>query len=149
MDEGGDGRNEDVAKGETNGRNTPDPEVPEKARRRRFTGEYKLDILQRADACEEGQLGELLRREGLYSSHLVTWRRQRDEGALGALQPKKRGRKARPRDPITIEAERLRRENAQLQRRLEQAEIIIEVQKKVATLLGVKLPTDGENETNE
>ena len=83
----------------------PNPEVPERAKRRRFSAEYKLRILQEADRCGSGDLGALLRREGLYSSHLVTWRRQRDEGALSALS-KKRGRKAK-RSPEEIEIERL------------------------------------------
>lgn len=130
---------------EKNVRPALDPEVPEKPRRRRFSADYKLDVLKRADACEEGtgQLGELLRKEGLYSSHLVTWRRQREEGSLAALEPKKRGRKPTKRgDPIAEENERLRRELARLQRRLEQAEVIIDVQKKLSRILGVELPSD-------
>src|SRR5215218_3262495 len=86
-----------------------DPEVPEKAKRRRFSAEYKLAIVREADACTEpGEIGALLRRERLYSSHLVDWRRQRDTGALEALA-RKRGPK--PADPARVEAERLRREN--------------------------------------
>ena len=85
----------------------PDPEVPEKAKRRRFSAEYKLAILREVDACTDpGQIGALLRRERLYSSHLVDWRRQRDAGALQALA-RTRGRK--PADPARVEAERLRR----------------------------------------
>ena len=81
--------------------NSADPEVPEKPRRRRFTAEYKLSIVAEADACDDsGGVGALLRREGLYSSHLSTWRRQRDEGQLRALSPKKRGRRARKNDPL-------------------------------------------------
>jgi transposase len=109
----------------------PDPEVDSKPTRRRFTAAYKLKLLEEADGCSEGQLGALLRREGLYSSHLSTWRRQRAEGALQALG-KKRGRKAKPRDK---EKEQLARENARLRRKLEQAEKIIEIQKKVSALL--------------
>ncbi len=109
----------------------PDPEVDSKPTRRRFTAAYKLKLLEEADECSEGQLGALLRREGLYSSHLSTWRRQRAEGALQALG-KKRGRKAKPRDK---EKEQLARENARLRRKLEQAEKIIEIQKKVSALL--------------
>ena len=87
----------------------PDPEVPEKAKRRRFSAEYKLAILREVDACTEpGQIGALLRRERLYSSHLVDWRRQRDTGALEALA-RKRGPK--PADPARVEVERLRRAN--------------------------------------
>ena len=78
-----------------------DPEVPEKARRRRFGGTYKLQILRAVDACTEpGEIGALLRREGLYSSHLSKWRRQRDAGALEGLRPRKRGRKPRPVDCV-------------------------------------------------
>lgn len=107
--------------------------------RRKFTAEYKADILRRADACEagSGELGELLRKEGLYSSHLLTWRTQRERGALQGLEPKKRGRKAKRRDPLAVEVEHLRRENARLEQRLKQAETIIEVQKKVSQLLGL------------
>ncbi len=83
----------------------PNPEVPAKAIRRRFTAAYKLRILAEAERCQEvGALGELLRRDGLYSSHLTTWRRQRDEGALSALEPKKRGRKSKAQDPGVQEA---------------------------------------------
>ena len=132
-----------------NGRSTPDPEVPEKPQRRRFTAEYKLDILRRTDACVNGEIGALLRCEGLYSSILTDWRRQRDDGTLAGLEPKKRGRKAKRRDPLAVENERLRRENERLQHRLMQAEVIIGVQKKLANVLGIKLPTDDENGSNE
>jgi transposase len=112
-------------------RATPSPEVLEKPVRRRFTVEDKAKILAEADACSEsGMLGELLRREGLYSSHLTTWRRQRDEGALAGLTPKRRGRKAKPRNPLADEVTRLQRENQRLKEQLRQAELIIDVQKK-------------------
>jgi transposase len=115
-----------------------DPQVPEKPTRRRFTAEYKQRILQEADrSSEPGQLGALLRREGLYSSHLTTWRRQRDRGALAALKPKRRGRKSKHDDPLTQENQRLRRENERLRAKLRQAEAIIEVQKKLAEALGI------------
>jgi transposase len=118
--------------------NGSSPEVAEKAQRRRFEAGYKLRVLEEADRCTEpGQLGELLRREGLYSSHLSTWRRQRDEGALDALGPKKRGRKPKRKDAVTLENERLTRENKRLAERLRQAEAIIEVQKKVSEMLGI------------
>ncbi len=110
----------------------PNPEVPERAKRRRFTAEYKLRILQEADRCKTGEGGELLRREGLYSSHIVTWRRQRDEGALSALS-KKRGRK-KQRSPDEIEIERLRKDNERLRERERQLELIVAAQKKVAAL---------------
>ena len=123
----------------------PDPEVVPKAKRRQLTAKFKLRILEEADRCtERGQIGELLRREGLYSSHLSTWRQQRARGQLQGLAPKKRGRKGQ--DPSVAELARLRRENERLRVQLEQAEIIIDVQKKLAKLLG--LPTD-ETESNE
>ena len=123
------------------------PEVPERASRRRFDAEYKLRILEEADRCTEpGQLGELLRREGLYSSHLTTWRKQREEGALNGLREKKRGRKSKRRDPKDLELARLRREKQELEERLRQAETIIEVQKKVSEILGIPLDRpDDEN----
>jgi transposase len=118
----------------------PDPEVLEKPARRRFTASYKLAILKEAEACSErGEIGALLRREGLYSSHLTTWRGQRDQGSLSALAPAKRGRKAKARNPLADEVARLERENRKLQKRLEQAEMIVEFQKKVADLLGIPL----------
>lgn len=120
----------------------PDPEVPAKAVRRRFTAADKLRILRLADACTvPGSLGALLRREGLYSSNLTTWRRQRDAGTLSALAPQKRGRKAPARDPLRLENARLRQENDRLTRRLRQAELIIDVQKKVSQILGIPLAT--------
>jgi transposase len=122
----------------------PDPEVPEKAKRRRFSAEYKLAILGEADACTEpGQIGALLRRERLYSSHLVDWRRQRDAGALEALA-RKRGRK--PVDPMQAEVEQLRRANERLAKRLGQAEKIIEIQGKVSELLGIPLDPVSDDE---
>ena len=113
-------------------------EVLERPKRRTFTAEYKARILREADACEPGGIGALLRREGLYSSHLVTWRHQRDLGALKGLTPRRRGRKAKKVDPVAEECERLRRENARLAAELEQAHVIIDVQKKVAGMLGVR-----------
>jgi len=120
------------------------PEVSEKASRRRFTAEYKARILEEADRCTEpGQVGELLRREGLYSSHLTNWRRQRDAG----LAPKQRGRKPKSNKKEQQEMERLRRENKRLAERLRQAETIIDVQKKVCEMLGIPpAPTNDENE---
>jgi len=117
----------------------PDPEVRERPVRRRFTTEYKLRILEEADACSEpGETGALLRREGLYSSSLATWRRQRQEGTLAGLSPKKRGRKGD--DEATREIKRLRRENEKLRRQLEQAKTVIEVQKKLSDVLGITMP---------
>jgi transposase-like protein len=107
----------------------PNPEVLEKAQRRIYSAEYKLRILQETDTCGEGQIGAILRREGLYSSHLTTWRRQRQAGQLAALSDHKRGRKPTPANPFQAEVERLRRENQRLNHRLEQAELIIDIQK--------------------
>jgi transposase-like protein len=118
----------------------PDPQVLERPVRRTFDRDYKLRILQEADACtESGQLGALLRREGLYSSHLAAWRRQRTVGMLAGLAPKRRGRKAQAVDPLAEENYRLRRENERLATRLKQAETIIEVQKKVSEILDIPL----------
>ena len=124
----------------------PDPEVAPKARRRQFTAKYKLRIVREADVCTEpGQIGSLLRREGLYSSYLSKWRQQREDGQLQALSSKKRGRK--PEDPSVEELAQLQRENERLRARLEQAEIIIDVQKKLSKLLGLATDTteNGEN----
>lgn len=122
-------------------------EVPEKPKRRRFDAAYKLRMLEEADRCTEpGQLGELLRREGLYSSHLTTWRRQRDEGVLQGLEPQRRGRKSKRKDPAALENERLQRENQRLAERLRQAETIIEVQKKVSEMLGNPLSSPESDE---
>jgi len=117
----------------TNGGGPPNPEVPERAKRRRFSAEYKLRIVQEADRCSSsGELGALLRREGLYSSHLSVWRRQRETGALAALS-KKRGRKP-GQTPEQAEIARLRAQVARLEKRLAQTEKIVEVQKKLAAL---------------
>jgi len=126
----------------------PDPEVPEKAARRRFTAEYKLNILRQADHAQTaGEVGALLRREGLYSSHLTTWRRQREAGMLSALRPKQRGRKA-SRHPLQPEVDRLSKENRRLQKRLQRAELIIDIQKKISQMLGIPLknPELGEDD---
>jgi transposase-like protein len=115
--------------------NLPNPEVVVKAQRRRFTAEYKRRILQEADACTHpGEVGAVLRREGLYSSHLSTWRYQRAQGALQGLMPAKRGRQA---NPQAAENARLQRETERLKAQLARAELIIEVQKKVSQLLGL------------
>jgi len=120
----------------------PDPEVVPKAKRRKFSAKYKLRVLDEADNCAEpGQIGALLRREGLYSSHLSTWRRQRGRGVVKGLSPKKRGRKRK--DELEREVTRLQRENERLQASLEQAETIIEVQKKLSRLLGLATEENG------
>src|SRR5271170_5745043 len=114
----------------------PNPEVVAQAKRRRFTAEYKQQILSAADQAKgTGGIGALLRREGLYSSLLATWRRERDAGVLQALAPQKRGPKSK-RDPFAEEVQQLRRETQRLTEELRKAEIVIDIQKKVATLLG-------------
>jgi transposase len=114
----------------------PDPEVVVQAKRRRFTAEYKQRILADADRAKgSGGVGALLRREGLYSSLLTTWRRERDAVVLQALAPQKRGPKAK-RDPVAEENQQLRRETLQLKEALRKADIVIDIQKKVAALLG-------------
>ena len=116
----------------------PDPEVPEKKPRRKFTAKYKLRILAEADACtQQGQLGALLRREGLYSSYLTTWRRQREKGLLQAMTPQKRGRKQKEKNPLAKKVAQLERENLRLQQKLKKAELLIEAQKKMSEILGI------------
>jgi transposase len=119
----------------------PDPEVVADAKRRTFTAEYKLRILSEADAAasQPGAIGALQRREGLYSSHLVTWRRERQNGMLKGLTPHKRGPKSK-RNPQEEEMQRLRRDNQRLAEELRKAAIVIDVQKKVGALLGWPLP---------
>jgi transposase-like protein len=125
----------------------PDPEVVPTARRRRFTTQEKLRILEEADACTEpGELGALLRREGIYSSYLSRWRRARDRGQLQALRSKKRGRKPPADKELTEEAAKLQRENERLQARLAQAEAIIEAQKKLSEVLGLAPRENGNDE---
>ena len=125
-----------------------DPEGPEKARRRQFSAGYKLRVLREADACSEpGEIGALLRREGLYSSHLTLWRQQRDQGTLQGLAPRKRGRKPQPKNPLAKKIAELERENDRLKRRLMQAETIIDVQKKGSQILGIPLSDEPEGES--
>jgi len=116
--------------------NRPDPEVPEKPTRRKFNAAQKLKIVQEADQCTEyGEIGALLRREGIYASQLSEWRKQRDKGSLDALNPAKRGRKGKAKNPLADEVTRLERENRKLKKSLEKAELIIDFQKKIAALL--------------
>ena len=124
----------------------PDPEVLAKPQRRRFTPAYKARVVEEAQRCtESGELGALLRREGLYSSALTQWRRQYQSGALQGLKDDKRGRK-RTRDPRDQELERLQHDKERLSQKLRQAEQIIEIQKKVAALLGNPLETPPNSE---
>lgn len=121
-----------------------DPEVNAKPERRQFSAECKRRILEQADACTEpGQIGALLRREGIYSSNLTHWRQQRAEGSLKALSPKKRGPQP---DPLADENAALRRRIERLEADLKRAETIIEVQKKLSELLGLPDPSGQKNE---
>ena len=118
----------------------PEPEVLERPVRRKFPADYKLKIVQEADSCTiHGQIGALLRREGLYSSHLSVWRRQIQQGTLQALSPKKRGPRKQKQNPLAQKVARLEKEKQRLSKKLKQAETIIEVQKKIAELLEIPL----------
>jgi transposase-like protein len=115
-------------------------EVVAKAERRRFTAEYKLKVLREADSCKQsGEIGALLRREGLYWSNLITWRKQRECGELAGLSARKRGPKRREKNPLEERVKELERDNARLKRRAERAEGIVELQKKVSEILGIEL----------
>jgi transposase-like protein len=118
-------------------------EVVPKAKRRRFSAAYKLRILEEVERSP-GQTGAILRREGLYSSHLTKWRQDRRSGSLKALAKKKRGPKGK--SAAELEVEKLRRENVRLQRELEKANIVIDAQKKLAAILGIDLPKIAEME---
>jgi transposase len=119
------------------GEKVPDPEVVARPKRRQFTAEYKLRILREADACREpGEIGALLRREGLYSSHLVQWRRQREGAAQAQLRSRKRGPKAKVQDP---RVKQLERENARLKRQLDRVALLLDIQKKAGAILGIPL----------
>ncbi len=126
----------------------PNPEVSERTPFRRYTAKYKLKVLREVDRCQKpGEVGALLRREGLYSSLLSSWRRQREAGQLDGLAGKKRGNKGTARDKLVAENKRLRRETQRLARKLRQAEVVIDIQKKASELLGIHLnsPDDDEN----
>jgi transposase len=135
--------------GGTNSISPTDPEVESRAQRRQFSAAYKRRILDEADKGGSGSIGALLRREGLYSSHLNTWRKQRESGEIVGLEPRKRGKKPAPRNPLAGEVNRLTRDNQRLQKRLKQAEIIIDVQKKLCDLLGLTVPPIEMNESDE
>ncbi len=118
-------------------------EVTEKAKRRQYSAAYKLKILQEADACTEaGEVGALLRREGLYSSHLAAWRKARAKGERRGLEAKQRGPKAKAADPSAQKLAEQEREMARWKARAERAEALVEIQKKVASLLGIDLPEE-------
>jgi len=122
----------------------PEVEVVAKAIRRRFTAEYKRRILREADACTTpGAIGALLRREGLYSSNLTTWRAQRERGELAGLTPKKRGPAPKPQNPLAAKVAALERAVSREKARADRAEALVELQKKVAELLGTAQPQTG------
>lgn len=131
-------------------RAAPDPEVVGRAKRRRFTAEYKQKILAEVDAAAgNGTIGLILRREGLYSSRLALWRKARANSERAALAPKKRGPKPVPEHPLQAEVRKLTRENTQLQKKLHTAELMIDLQKKVSQLLGITLPVLLEQSDND
>ena len=135
------GERSDLAAARPSREGVPDPELVEKAKRRRFTAEYKLRILRQAEACTRpGEIGALLRREGLYTSHLTAWRKQRDQGALAGLE-RKRGRKGA--DPREAENAALRRRLERVEAELEKARKVIEIQGNVSALLEQMLDTEG------
>lgn len=122
-------------------------EVVSKAERRRFTAEYKLKVLREADHCRQaGEIGALLRREGLYWSNLITWRKQRERGELAGLSARKRGPKRREKSPLVARVRELERDNARLKRRAERAEGIVELQKKISQIWGIELETSAEQD---
>jgi transposase-like protein len=131
------GSEPDIGRAETNGAQSN--ETVERPRRRTFTAEYKTRILSEVDACEAGTIGTLLRREGLYSSHLAHWRQERDAGGLAALAPKRRGPALLAGAAERKEIEKLKKDVATLEHRLHQAQLIIEFQKKVHDVLGIPL----------
>jgi transposase-like protein len=125
-----------------NHKDVADPQVNESPERRRFTVEYKARIVREADACtEHGQIGALLRGEGLFSSQLAQWRKAYQRGALAALRDEKRGRK-HTKHPLETENERLKKKNTQLEQRLSQAEVIIDIQKKLSQILRCNQSSD-------
>lgn len=126
---------------------SPDPEVTEKPDRRTFTAEYKLRILREVED-NPGQRGAILRREGLYSSHIAKWRDQRKRAEMQGLAPQKRGRKAKERHPLERRVTELEREKRKLEGQLKRAELIIEIQKKASELLGIHLNSEGLEESD-
>ena len=131
-------------------RATPDPEVVQRPVRRRFTADYKQRILNEVDAAADTRtIGRILRREGLYSSHLASWRKTREQSQRAALEPRKRGPKPIPKNPLQAENAKLTRENARLNKKLRRAELIIDLQKKVSQILGITLPVLEESDDDE
>jgi transposase-like protein len=141
------GERGESSRGARAGSGSPDPELVERPKRRRFSAEYKLRVLREAEACSRpGEIGALLRREGLYSSHLVDWRRARDAGALEALD-RPRGRK--PSNPLEVENAELRRRAERAEAELGKARRVIEIQGNVSALLEQMLGTEGDRESTE
>lgn len=139
-----------TTEGNDGGRAAPDPEVVQHAVRRRFTASYKQRILAEVGAAaDSGAVGRILRREGLYSSHLAHWRKAREKAERTALEPKKRGPKASPKNPLQAEYAKLKRENVRLNKKLSRAELIIDFQKKVAEILGIALPVMEQSDDDE
>lgn len=136
------------------GRVPPDPEVAPRPKRRAFTAAYKRRILEAADACTEpGEIGALLRREGLYSSHLASWRRERERGADQGLDPKKRGRKGKTPEQKRIaeleqQLKRAEREKQRLEAKLKRADLMLDLQKKVSEILGIPLAQPESDESD-
>ena len=129
---------------------TPDPEVVQRPVRRHFTAAYKQRILNEVDAAADSRtIGRILRREGLYSSHLASWRKTREQSQRTALEPKKRGPKPTAKNPLQAENAKLTRENARLNKKLRRAELIIDLQKKVSQILGITLPVLEESDDDE
>ena len=126
---------------------TGEVEVMAKATRRRYTAEYKLRVLREVDDCtRHGEVGALLRREGLYSSNLTAWRKQRERGELEGLAQKRRGPLPRERNPLADKVKALEREAARLRARAERAEGLVELQKKVSEILGIELKHNAEKD---
>ena len=132
------------------GGTTPaNPEVDARPHRRRFTGKYKRQIVREAAACKEpGEIGALLRREGLYSSIVSEWRRQYSTAGEEALEPRKRGRKPQPANPLAARVQKLEMEKAALEQQLQRAHLVIDFQKKLSQLLGIPLKTDEDSGSN-
>jgi len=125
----------------------PDPEVTDRPKRRTFTAVYKLAILRELDACSvSGSIGAVLRREGLYSGHITSWRRAREAGVLNALAPKKRGRPRKVRNALADENLALQKQVARLKEELWKAHTIIDVQKKLSSILGIEMPASTESD---
>ena len=142
---GGEERSDEAPRAEAARRPPPDPEVVARPHRRQFTAEYRLRIVEEADRCTRpGEVGRLLRREGLYTSHLSAWRKARRQGALRGLAPKKRGAKRAESNPLSPKVRQLEAKVARLEKELATAHTILDVQGKVAGLLGFRL-NDGKD----